>query len=171
MVDEHGGFDILTMCQGYMQLPDLQGAISFWAEKLHRKDVRMISDMTTEDPSLQYLMTYNLPLALKPTVGLSSGRVYSTKQQDFENSFRAAELEVVHTVRTRLYGPERWFETDEEAGLAVLEQEIERNLPWTPEEHKLQEARMIWPRIWKDAATTRPNGGQGIEEASFLYMH
>lgn len=170
IVDQYGGFDVITMCQGYMQLPDLQGAFTFWAEKLLRKGGRMISDMTTEDPTLQYLMTYHLPLALNTSINLSSGRVHTTGQKRFENLFTNAGLDIVQTVRTKLYGPEYWFEGDEQTGMKVLEQEIERNLPWTPEEHKLQEAKDIWPRIWREAATERSDGSRGIEGRHPFYI-
>lgn len=170
VVEQHGGFDVITMCQGYMQLPDLQGAFRFWASKLLKKGGRMISDMTTEDPTLQYLITYHLPLALNPSVGLSSGRVYITNQQSFEELFTSAGLEVVQTVRTKLYGPEYWFGTDEKTGLEVLEGEIERNLPWTPDQEKLQRAKEIWPQIWKEAAITRSDGSQGIEGRHPFYI-
>lgn len=160
-VELYGGFDVITMCQGYMQLPDLQGTIRFWAEKLLRRGGRMISDMTTEDPSLQYLMTYHLPLALGQSVQLSSGRVHTTSQRSFEEIFEAAGLEVVQTVKTKLYGPESWFSADEETGLRVLGREIERNLPWTPEDDKLHEARAIWPQTWEQAAMTLPDGSRG----------
>lgn len=170
VVTKYGGFDIITMLQGYMYLLDLQGTLRFWAEKLLKKGGRIVSDMTTEDPSLQYLMTYHLPMALNASAGLSSGRVYITDQQSFENLFRNAGLDIVQTVRSKLYGPEYWFAADEKTGLEVLQKEIERNLPWTPEKDKLQEAKEIWPRIWKNAATTRSNGSQGIEGRHPFYF-
>lgn len=170
VLDEQGGFDVITICQAYMYMPDLQSAIRFWVEKLLRKGGRFVSDMTTEDPSLQYLMTYHLPSALDPSIMLSSGRVHIVDQQSFEDVFKAAGLEVVQTVKTKLYGPEYWFAPDEETGLQVLEGEIERNLPWTPEKDKLQEIRKVWPQIWKNAITTRPDGSQGIEGRHPFYF-
>lgn len=170
IVEDHGGFDIITMCQGYMQLPDLQGAICFWSEKLLRPGGRMISDMTTEDPTLQYLMTYHLPLALSPSAHLSSGRVHITGQQSFENLFVDAGLEIEEIVRTKLYGPEYWFEADEETSLKVLQQEIDRNLPWTPKKEDLQHAMDVWPQIWESAATKRSDGKRGIEGRHPFYI-
>lgn len=170
VLEEHGGFDIISMCQGYMYLADLQGAISFWAEKLLRKGGRISSDMTTEDPTLQYLVTYHLPLALNTSVRLSSGRVHITDQQSFEDLFTKAGLEIEQTVKTKLYGPDDWFGTDEETGLKVLEREIDRNLPWTPDKETLSKAREIWPQIWREAATTRSDGTQGIEARHPFYI-
>lgn len=170
VLEEHSGFDIITCCQGYMQLPDLQGAVSFWAKRLLKPGGRMISDMTTEDPTLQYLITYHLPRALDPSVNLSSGRVNITKRDDFEDLFRKAGLDILRIIRTKLYGPDYHLQADEKTGMKVLEGEIERNLPWVPDEKHLQMAKRVWPQIWRNAATIRADGSRGIESRHPFYL-
>lgn len=169
VLQSRGGFDVITMCQGYMQLPDLAGAFKFWASNLLRPGGRMISDMTTEEPSLQYLLTYHLPRALD-TRGLSSGRVDITCQADFEALFGNAGLEIIQTVKTKLYGPEYWFGEDEQSGLEVLHGEIERNLPWAPESGMVERAREVWPGIWRDAVRVREDGKRGVEGRHPFYF-
>lgn len=169
VLQSHGGFDVITMCQGYMQLPDLQGAFTFWASKLLKPGGRMISDMTTEESSLQYLLTYHLPKTLN-TTSLSSGRVYITNQADFESLFTNAGLDIMTTARTKLYGPEYWFEEDEESGLEVLQGEIERNLPWSPESGTVERAREVWPGIWREAVQVRGDGKRGVEGRHPFYF-
>lgn len=47
-----GGFDIISICSALVLLPDQQGAIRFWVEKLLKKGGRLIVDVPTEDITL-----------------------------------------------------------------------------------------------------------------------
>lgn len=165
----YGGFDIISVCSAFVLLADQAAAIHFWTEKLLRKGGRMIIDVPTEDITVQLLMTYHLPVALGLSSDLAKGRLWIKDQSSLAGLCECAGLKVEQITRTRSYVKETWYDDHEENALQVLEKELKR-YSFIEEKGKLDQARKVWPRIWKHGLRRRADGRQVVVDAHWLYI-
>lgn len=168
-VKENGGFDIISICSALVLLPDQKAAVKFWAEQLLSKDGRIITDVPTESITLQLMMTYHLPRALGRSVDLAEGRVWVKDQRSLENLFQSVGLHVEQSLATKSYTGEVWYPADEETAFQTLEEQIKRSFQWIEKEDKLEEAKMVWPKLWKDAVVQH-NGTSAVDGGHRLYV-
>ncbi len=65
-----------------------------------------------------------------------------------EKLYEKAGLVIEKSFRTRSAIPEKWYEADE--GDAVFEKETQNTYKGFAQEGKLEEARKVWPALWKN---------------------
>ena len=173
VLNSNGGFDIVSLCSALVLLPDQQAAVMFWVEKLLKPGGRIIIDVPTEDLTMQFLMTYYLPVAIGLPDNLSKGRLW-IKSQEGEGSlkslFESAGLEVEQNLRTRSYVKEIWYPADEATAIDVLQQEINNKHGYIKEKQKLNEALRVWPELWKKATVRKEGGIEAVPEIHPLYV-
>lgn len=170
IVDEHGGFDIISVCSALVLLPDQHGAVTFWVQKLLKKGGRLIIDVPTETITLQLLRTYYLPKAIGYSFDLAKGRLWIKGKHSLEDLFKGVGLEIEQSLVTRSYANELWHAPDEETALKILMEEVKGNLQWVDKEGKLEDAKSAWPRLWENAAVQRPGGQNAVYDGHQLYV-
>ena len=175
VLDNYGGFDVISVCSALVLLDDQAKAVKFWADKLLKQGGRMIIDVPTEELNLLFLMSYHLPLAIGlPESNLSKGRLW-IKGQEGEGSLKALFEQVGLMVEQNIKTGNRlpvdiWHDRSKETAMRVLESEIENRHSFIKEKGKVEEARKVWPDIWRDALQTNPDGNQAVREAHALYI-
>ena len=151
VVEDHGGFDIISCCSALVLLPDPAFAIQGWAPLLKRGG-RMIVDVPTEHKTLQHLFTG----ALRDAVGTSLpyDRSWVKDKHSLEMLCKAAGLSIDKTFQTRSYIPEKWYEAHEQD--AVFDEQTETTYKGFAINGTLEKARQEWPKLWQ--ANLRDSG-------------
>lgn len=171
VLHDDGGFDIISICSALVLLPDQQQALQFWVEKLLKKGGRIIVDVPTEELTLHFLMTYHLPVAVGLSDKLSKGRLWIKNQQSLPIILKDIGLNVEQNICTESYLGTTWYNKDSETGLKVLEQQMAKNYLNISQHGKADEARKVWPEIWRKAARPCPDGDERVQDAHRLYVY
>jgi ubiquinone/menaquinone biosynthesis C-methylase UbiE len=142
-VVQKGGFDLITCCSALVMLPNPAEAIKHWAKFL-KPGGRLIIDVPTEDKTVLNLWFNDLRRALGIPFPFNPDWIKDI--HTLEKLFCGAGLKVERTWRTRSYLPEKWYR--EMDATTVLEEQVLQDKTLADQD-KLQQARIIWPQIWK----------------------
>jgi hypothetical protein len=104
----------------------------------------MIIDVPTEDKTVQHLWFNDLRRAMSIAFPFDPNWVKDI--HSLEKLYAEAGLGIEKSWRTRSYLPEKWY--DENDAATVLEENIHKDKSFAYES-KLQQAREVWPEMWK----------------------
>lgn len=148
---QRGGFDVISCCSALVLLQDPRAAIAHWASSYLKPGTgRIIVDVPTEDPSLQYLFNYPLRRALGKLFVFDQEWV--TDKSSLEDLFLDAGLAVETSFRTRSYIPEKWYRADQ--AMEVFDEKTHAGggplsgLVRDEGDAVLEKAKQAWPGIW-----------------------
>lgn len=150
VVEQRGGFDIISLCSALVLLEDPGRAIKHWVPLLKPGSGRIIVDVPTEDPTLMFLLNYPLRRAIgKPIIfeGNCTEGIHS-----LEKLYTDAGLEVERSFKTRSYLPERTYQAQEiwEAFDSPMGDKV-RQL--AKESGSLETLKHAWEKIWAESLT------------------
>jgi ubiquinone/menaquinone biosynthesis C-methylase UbiE len=142
-VVQKGGFDLITCCSAFVLLDNPRNSLKHWVELL-KPGGKIVIDLPTEDKTLMSLWYKDL----RKAVGLVGvfDRSWIKGIHTLEEMYVESGLEVDRSWRTRSYTPEKSY--NEKDADRVFEQQIAKNNTLA-EKGKLQEAREVWPKLWK----------------------
>ena len=143
VVNQDGGFDIVSCCSALVLLSDPQAAIKHWAKFL-KPGGKLIIDVPTEDKTLQYLFTVDLRDAVGASLPFDRSWVHDI--HSLEKLYEQAGLVVEKSLRTRSYIPEKWYDAGERD--AVFDEQTATVYKSFSADGKLEEARKAWVGIW-----------------------
>jgi SAM-dependent methyltransferase len=126
-VVQKGGFDLITCCSALVLLPNLAEAIKHRANKIVRS--LWFNDLRR---------ALGIPFPLNPD--------WIKDIHTLERLYCGAGLKVEKSRRTRSYLPEKWYH--EMDATTVLEEQVLQDKTFADKD-KLQQAKEIWPQIWK----------------------
>lgn len=159
VLQNRGGFDIITLCSALVLLHDQPAAIKHFSTFL-KPGGRMIVDVPTDDKTLQYLFTVDLRQAVG--IGMPFDRDWILGVHSLERLYKEAGLEIEASWRTKSYLPEKEYEADQ--AMEAFDEQI-KTYKVFEEEGKLERARVSWPEIWKKNLT-----GDRLWDGHALYI-
>lgn len=147
VVQERGGFDIISLCSALVLLEDPGRAIKNWVPLLKPGIGRIIVDIPTEDHTLMFLLNHPLRRAIgKPVIFEAN---WTKDAHSLKRLYADAGLEVERSIKTRSYLPERTYPADElwEAFDSPMAEKVKR---LATESGILDTAKKEWERIWTE---------------------
>jgi ubiquinone/menaquinone biosynthesis C-methylase UbiE len=150
VVEQRGGFDIISLCSALVLLEDPGRAIKQWVPLLKPGSGRIIIDVPTEDPTLMFLLNYPLRRAIgKPIIFQGN---FTEGIHSLEKLYADAGLEVERSFKTRSYLPERTYQAREiwEAFESPMGDKV-RQL--AEEGGSLETLKHAWEKIWAESLT------------------
>lgn len=148
ILQNHGGFDIITLCSAFVLLPDPLAAVKHWSALL-KPGGRMIIDVPTENKTLQYLFTVDLRQAVG--LGMPFERDWIKDVRSLGKLYEDAGVYVEKSWRTRSYLPEKWYEAEQ--AMQVFDEQTSKTYKTFAEKGKLKKARAFWPEMWEQNLT------------------
>ena len=142
---DRGGFDIISCCSALVLLNDPTSLIKKWAALL-KEDGRIIVDVPTEYPTLQYMFV--VALRTKLGMALPFDRQWVQGMDSLESLYEGAGLVVEKSWKTKSYIPETWYENTESKSVEVFEQQTRELYVDFAKEDRLEDARIAWREVW-----------------------
>ena len=159
-IKEAGGFDLISCCSALLLLPSAAKAITYWAGLL-KPGGRLIIDVPTEDKTLQYLFTVEIPKKEEQKFDRSSIKSVRSLEKLFED----AGLVVEKSWKTRNYLIEKMYEAGEWETVWAAQVEKHKGLVGTGE-GKREESK----RKFKDAWDRNLNDQGSFRDGHWLYV-
>ena len=146
VVEERGGFDVISCCSALVLLDDPASVVRRWVDLL-RRGGRLIVDVPSEEHTLQYLFT----VALRAKLGMSLpfDREWVRGIESLEGLYKEVGLEVEESWRTKSYVPERWYEDDESTRDEVFDRQTREIYLGFAKEGRVEDAKAAWKDVWK----------------------
>ena len=146
VVEERGGFDVISCCSALVLLDDPASVVRRWIDLL-RRGGRLIVDVPSEEHTLQYLFT----VALRAKLGMSLpfDREWVRGIESLERVYKEVGLEVEKSWRTKSYVPERWYEDDESTRDEVFDRQTRELYLGFAKEGRVEDAKAAWKDVWK----------------------
>lgn len=146
VVEERGGFDVISCCSALVLLGDPVSVVRRWVDLL-RRGGRLIVDVPSEEHTLQYLFT----VALRAKLGMSLpfDREWVRGIESLEGVYKEVGLEVEKSWRTKSYVPERWYEDDECTRDEVFDRQTRELYLGFAKEGRVEDAKAAWKDVWK----------------------
>lgn len=146
VVEERGGFDVISCCSALVLLDDPVSVVRRWVDLL-RRGGRLIVDVPSEEHTLQYLFT----VALRAKLGMSLpfDREWVRGIESLEGVYKEVGLEVEKSWRTKSYVPERWYEDDESTRDEVFDGQTREIYLGFAREGRVEDAKAAWKDVWK----------------------
>jgi ubiquinone/menaquinone biosynthesis C-methylase UbiE len=151
VVQSHGGFDVITLCSALVLLPDQPACITHWSTFL-RPGGRMIIDVISSNKSLQYLFSVDLRNACG--LGMPFDRSWVKDIHSLEQLYKNAGLEIVQSFERDVDGLKHIYKADQ--AMEIFDEQTRDKYKIFAEKGKLEEARKLWPDMWK--SNLSPNG-------------
>ena len=146
VVEERGGFDVISCCSALVLLNDPVGVVRMWVGLL-REGGRLIVDVPTEDHTVQYL--FMVALRAKLGMGLPFDRDWAQGVESLRRLFEEGGLVVERLWRVDSYVPEMWYDDEESVRDEVFEKQTRELYMGFAKEGRLEDARVAWRDVWK----------------------
>lgn len=111
VVQNHGGWDAITVCSAVPFIADVDAALRHWASLLRPGGILMF-DFPTEDRTVQHLLTMEVPERLGRSLMFDRRWVQGVGSLE-DVICRGGELKIERVWRTRSYLPERVWKAEQ----------------------------------------------------------
>ena len=152
VLEEQGGFDVISCCSAFVMLKDPVAMMKNWAGLL-KTGGRIIVDVPTEQKTVQYLFMEALRVKLGMPLPFKERWVKDIRS--LEKVYEQAGLVLETSWKTKSYVPEEWFEDVETVRDHVFDSQTKELYLGFEREGKLEEARGAWKDVWKMGVADR----------------
>lgn len=173
ILDTRGGFDAISLCSALVLLPHQKDALVFWVSTLLRKGGKIIVDVPTEDLTIQFILSYHLPLSIGHKPHLSEGRQWIKDDQSLAELFHEVGLDADETFRTKSYLGETWYDGDQQTARKVFNDMVEAGKTSLLQQlsgKMMEHARDTWSDLWMRGLTKKEDGNLGFRDGRWLYV-